>query len=340
MIKISFILPMYKSEKYLKRVVESLKNQTMGDFEAIFVDDGSPDKSGELCEKLFSGDSRFKLIRKENGGVSSARNAGLNIALGKYIFFVDPDDCIENESCEILWNTAEKENADIVFFGRSNDYYKNDVLLKSEKAFLDIEGTYNDKPCQTHFDKIATSYFVTDKLFKREIIEENNLRFRNMNIGEDGVFVFEYLACDPKCAVFLKKAFYHYTIDESETLSSSYHKERDVNNFILSNTVRKAVVSWGLSESKVHIDIVKYCTVRDLQLGIKNINLSEKSFNEKYLWLKKIMKDKWVRNSVQSTPVSMSKSRNDKIKLVLLKLHLYCTVTYISGLNQKRGRKK
>ncbi len=304
MAKISFILPCYCAERYLEHVVNSLKTQTMTGFEAIFVDDGSPDNGAALSEKLFDGDSRFVLIRKKNGGVSSARNEGLSHAHGKYIFFVDPDDFIEKESAEILLSAAEKNDADIVFFGRSSDVYSGGKKVRSKISMPKAEGAFFGNPCRDLFDKIATAYFVTDKLFKRDIIEKNNIRFCDMNIGEDGVFIAEYIRCDIKCAVFLKKALYHYTVDESETLSS-YHAARETDNFRLSKSIMKTVDVWGLSDSPMHNRTVKYCIVRDLQLGIKNINLSKKTFREKYMWLKKFMRDTEVCGAVCDTQLNM-----------------------------------
>lgn len=336
MTKISFILPMYRAEKYLARVVESLKKQTLPDFEAIFVDDGSPDRSAELCTALFEDDARFQLIRKENGGVSSARNAGLDRAAGKYVLFVDPDDCIAPNAAELLWNTAERESTDIVFFGRRNDYYRGDALLKSVPPLPRLAGVYRDHPCQNCFAQIATAYFVTDKLFRRDLIEGRRLRFQNVNIGEDGIFFAEYIRENVSCAVFLREALYYYTIQESASLSSSYHKERETDNFRLSSTIRATVEAWGLIDSSTHKKTLQYCTVRDLQLGIKNINLGPRSFDEKVRWLRQIMRDDWVRGAVRGTPLSMAESRNDRIKLLLLKLHMLRTVIYVSDLNRKR----
>lgn len=136
--KISFIVPVYKAEKYLPRLISSIKEQTMPDFEAIFVNDGSPDDSASLCTRLFDGDNRFKLISKENGGVSSVRNAGLDAAVGEYIFFVDCDDTIETDSARLLINAAEGADADIVFFGRFNDYYMGDKLTKTTTSLPHI----------------------------------------------------------------------------------------------------------------------------------------------------------------------------------------------------------
>lgn len=336
MIKISFILPMYRAEKYLARVVQSLKEQTMPDFEAIFVDDGSPDRSAALCTELFAGDARFRLIRKENGGVSSARNAGLDCAAGKYVLFVDPDDCIASNAAQLLWECAEREGADIVFFGRRNDYYRGDALIRSAPSLPRLTGVYRDHPCQKCFEQIATAYFVTDKLFRRELIERRQLRFQDVNIGEDGIFFAEYIREGVSCAVFLPETLYHYTVQQSASLSSSYHPEREADNFRLSGAIRETVRAWGLIDSPAHRRTLQYCTVRDLQLGIKNINLGPRPFNERVLWLRRVLQDDWVRGAVRDTPLSMAESRNDRIKLLLMKMHMLRLVIYVSSLNQKR----
>ena len=121
MVRVSFILPVYNVEKYVRRAIDSLLAQTMPDFEAIFVDDGSPDRSADIISEAAAHDSRLRLIRKENGGVASARNAGLDAARGKYIFFLDPDDWVEPDAAEQLADAADSEDADIVIFGSTLD---------------------------------------------------------------------------------------------------------------------------------------------------------------------------------------------------------------------------
>lgn len=335
MIKISFILPMYRAEPYLERVIRSLKVQTLGDFEAIFVDDGSPDNSSKVCEQLFGDDERFILIRKENGGVSSARNAGLDRARGEYIAFIDPDDYIEPDTAKVLWEHAKKEDAQLIIYGRVHEYYQEDELIRLENIPPKAIGVYRDKPCERFFDKIATSYFVTDKLFKRSMIEEQNLRFRDYHIGEDGVFFIEYIRTNPQCVIFLDKCLYHYRIDATKTLSTSYHKEREEDNFYLSNEVYKTVKAWGCIDMPMHRQMVQYCVVRDLQMGIKNINLSRRPLRERIEWLCRVMKDKKIASAVKDTPLYMAGGRNDSIKLLLLKLHLYRMTILVSAWNQR-----
>ncbi len=114
--KISIIIPMYNVEKYLRRCLDSVLNQTFEDWQAICVDDGSPDKSGEIAEEYAKKDNRFVVIHKENGGLSDARNAGMPYAKGKYIMYLDSDDFIHPQTMEIAYNLIEKNNSDILSF--------------------------------------------------------------------------------------------------------------------------------------------------------------------------------------------------------------------------------
>ena len=111
---ISAIVPAYNVEKYLERCVNSILIQTYENFEIILVDDGSKDQSVEICDKFAQEDNRIKVIHKENGGLSSARNAGMKIAEGKYIVFIDSDDDIEPNMFELMLQAAEENKADFV----------------------------------------------------------------------------------------------------------------------------------------------------------------------------------------------------------------------------------
>ena len=115
--KVSIIVPVYNVEKYLDKCIESIVNQTYRNIEIILVDDGSPDKCPEICNEWAKKDDRIKVIHKENGGLSSARNAALEIAQGDYITFVDSDDWIENDMIQSMLTCAAKNDADIVCCG-------------------------------------------------------------------------------------------------------------------------------------------------------------------------------------------------------------------------------
>ena len=125
--KISIIVPVYKAEKYLNRCVDSILAQTFTDWELLLIDDGSPDRSGEICDEYAKKDSRIRVIHKENGGVSSARQRGQDEACGEYTIHVDPDDWVEPTMLEELYQKAKDDNADMVIC----DYYTNESSLQN-----------------------------------------------------------------------------------------------------------------------------------------------------------------------------------------------------------------
>ncbi len=337
MVRVSFILPVYKVEKYIRRAIDSLLAQTMPDFEAIFVDDGSPDNSAAIIAETAERDSRLRLIRKENGGVASARNAGLDAAQGKYIFFLDPDDWVEPDAAQQLADIADREGADIVMFGKENDIYdeQGNVVSRSY-AMPPLDGVFRGQPFRDNFDRIASSHLITDKFMRRGFIEQHGCRFRRYDIGEDAMFFIDFYRHDPACLVSLRRVCYHYTDSRAGSLSNSYHPERVDGNFYISDALRSVVHEWGLDDSPMHSATVKYCTVRDLQMGIKNISLSGKSHREQTAWLRRVMSIPDVREAVRDTPLSSAGSRNDTVKLLLLKARLFGAVTALSALNRRR----
>ena len=129
---ISIIVPIYNVEKYLKKCIDSIINQTYKNLEIILVDDGSPDNCGKICDEYAKKDNRIKVIHKENGGVSSARNVGVENATGEYIGFVDSDDYIEKDMYEVLINNLKKENADISIIS-NYEVYKNKIIENKKK---------------------------------------------------------------------------------------------------------------------------------------------------------------------------------------------------------------
>lgn len=128
--KISIIVPVYNVEKYLEKCVRSILAQTFTDFELILVDDGSPDSSGAMCDQFAEQDQRVKVIHKENGGLSDARNAGIEIATGEYLGFVDSDDYIADDMYELLYTNIVKEDADLSICGIYDVYEGKEPIVK------------------------------------------------------------------------------------------------------------------------------------------------------------------------------------------------------------------
>ena len=138
---ISLVVPIYNVEKFLGQCIESIINQTYNDIEIILVDDGSTDNSGKICDEYKSIDNRIRVIHKVNGGLSSARNAGMRIAQGEYICFIDSDDYIDSQMLEIM--KKQIKNADIVICGKEDIWGNDSHNITSS----DLESTYDRRIC-------------------------------------------------------------------------------------------------------------------------------------------------------------------------------------------------
>lgn len=162
--KISIIIPMWGVEKYLRRCLDSVLNQTFSDWTAICVDDDSPDKSGEIAEEYAKKDERFIVVHKENRGLSAARNFGVSHAKSEYVLFLDSDDFIHPQTLEFLYNIAIKNSADMVTY-RLNDKARNqmfDVLKKSGDVSTFIPDEYN-----MHYNLSKIKHVVTNNILSR-----------------------------------------------------------------------------------------------------------------------------------------------------------------------------
>ena len=137
--KVSVIVPMYNVEAYLPRCLNSLRRQTLSDIEIILVDDGSPDRCGEIADRYAREDGRFRVIHQANAGLSAARNRGIELASAPYLMFVDSDDWVEPDFCRIPFETAEEHGADLVIFRR----WRDGLLDQEPEAELLPEGLFS-----------------------------------------------------------------------------------------------------------------------------------------------------------------------------------------------------
>lgn len=330
--RISFILPVYNVRTYLSRVVQSLQAQTMPDFEAIFVDDGSWDGSGAFLDAWGARDTRFRVIHQENVGVAQARNVALDMAQGDYLFFLDPDDWIEPQTAQTLLDASEKHQADMVLFGRWHDTVDaQGICISTRPDVTPITGVYQENVFREQFDLLATSYFVTNKLFRRAFVESYHGRFPARSIGEDALFCLSAWRHQPRCVVAIPDLLYHYTQAREGSLTNCCHPERLQDNFAVSQALRDMVTEWGLLQQKSYRDKVMYATVRDLMLGVKYVGMSNVPQDEKTALLRSWLQDEWVRCSVQETPLRKMKSRNDRMKLLLLKSRALSLVACLSN---------
>ena len=220
-IKISIIVPVYNVEKYLKKCIESILNQVFTEFELILVDDGSTDNSGKICDEYAKKDSRIIVIHKNNGGISSARNNGLDIARGKYIGFVDSDDFIHPMMYKILYREIENNNASVVICKEEKVYSDNFEYKKVDKYNLQY---YNNRDIiEILYEKRETYVFAWNKLYDRELFSD--LRYKEGMIYEDEHLTPKILYYS-KNIIFIEKELYFYRQRENSTVNSKFSRKK------------------------------------------------------------------------------------------------------------------
>lgn len=233
--KISIIIPVYKVEQYLPKCVDSILAQTYQDWELLLIDDGSPDNSGKICDEYAQKDKRIRVFHKENGGVSSARNLGLDYAEGKYIWFVDSDDWIENDAISNLLCQQGIGNADVCFFGLKPypggvPPFSFESILNNQTKELFSE-TENCGVVIAKIEQCGGFGWTCNKIFKNSIIKEHNIRFdQRFSIQEDHLFTLSYVMHVKSISV-VSLSPYNYFMQEGTLLSKEYsydnNKERN-----------------------------------------------------------------------------------------------------------------
>lgn len=220
--KISVIIPVYNIENYVEKCVESVEQQTFCDAEIILVDDGSTDSSGNICDLLAEKNEKIKVIHKVNGGLSSARNAGLDVAIGEIIYFLDGDDYVEETLLQDIHDVMMNSDTDMVVFNYTKVKENGDVILKSN--FLNQ--SYDLRTQEQKFSyikEILLNYFqgweAWNRAYKRQIICENNMRFVDNALiyAEDLLFLLMYL-CHAKSIKFIDKDLYFYLIRDKSIM--------------------------------------------------------------------------------------------------------------------------
>lgn len=196
--KLSIIIPTYNAEKFLSTSVDSILNQTFLDWELILVNDGSKDNTLALCQKYAEQDLRIKVVDKDNEGAGPARNAGLEIATGKYITFIDADDWLDENAYQLLLDKAEKTDTDLLLFGmRTHICDKNDTIIEiKEEPIQPIEliGQENFQREWASLYKRFNMDSACNKIYKSSILEQYHLRFPDLRRMQDGVFNMYYYA--------------------------------------------------------------------------------------------------------------------------------------------------
>lgn len=299
--RVTIIVPVYNCINVLEYSAHSIRNQILPDWELIFVDDGSTDGSGKLCDKLAAEDNRIHVIHKPNGGVSSARNAGIDAATGKYITFCDSDDYLEPDYLENLIQTA-KSNPDCghiwCCFQTVTGYQKENAMPNyiSEKSVLH----YTLKDYMTlHEMWLDTGPW--NKLYIAKIIKESGLHFsEDLSLGEDWLFNLAYIdaSSNEKIAV-VTKPLYNYVRGNNDSLDSKYRQDlpdiyRRLNAECLAHLER-----WGVSQTQIEklYDSRFYMFEKILRNTMRAPNMSRR---EKCIWNSTFMRSKGFQEALNT----------------------------------------
>ncbi|MGM9795777.1 MAG: glycosyltransferase [Candidatus Aphodosoma sp.] len=274
--KISIIVPVYKVEKYLRRCVDSILAQTFTDWECILVDDGSPDESGAICDEYAQKDARIQVIHKENGGVSSARNVALDRMTGKWLIFVDSDDCLYPNALQKWFEVAEQNNLDLIQCHFNREYKEGQVENDETEVLSAVK--YADS------ERYLTCVWGT--LFKVSIVKEKALRFdEKVSLGEDQIYLLNYMQYCKRIQLIGDVLYFYRNNEQSavnnpkpeyEMASVRAFKELKRNNPIASKRCDAMLLSWFvflILSSKTPASVIK-----DLY---KDVNLAYLSLRAK-----------------------------------------------------------
>jgi glycosyltransferase involved in cell wall biosynthesis len=325
--KISVIVPVYNSERYIKKCIESIINQTYKDIEIIIVNDGSTDGSLNIIQKYQELDNRIKLINQSNSGVSVARNNGIENATGDYIMFVDSDDYIDSTMVDKCVQSIK--NTDLLICGFTY-VFKNKIEDKTyQSPFISDTKEFVQTYFMESFQK-SLLYGPINRLYKKSIINKYGIKFdEDYSICEDSIFVFDYLL---KCETIsgITESLYSYVQHDHESLISKYNSNAFDANWALYNKIIK-FLNINNSEMK-NIDIVNYSFEHRFLSCMRTLyRKSNLTISEKYSILKTYaLEDRFQKLLIKCKEKSI---KWQLIKLLLQKkkiclYHVLCIFKY------------
>lgn len=280
---VSIIIPVYNVQDYLKRCMESILSQTYRDIEIILIDDGSTDNSGSICDYYMNLDSRVKSIHKDNGGVSSARNAGIEVANGEYVMFVDPDDYISNEMINNMVDKMNQESVDLVECSYSK-FHENNQHLVIKKERTGLIDTITALRYFLNWNG-SVSAFCWGKLYRGHILKKMCFN-QQLVVGEDALFVFDYIKrCNT--VYLMNDPFYKYYLRANSAIGNKYTSRRidAINSAALIR--ENCIIAFPelRSEANAHLGLATFYTCSSL---VNTISLREfKAYKKDLTYIKK-----------------------------------------------------
>lgn len=308
---ISIIVPVYNTQTFLARCVQSLLDQTFRQIEIILIDDGSTDSSLDICQQFATIDSRINVYHQANKGVSAARNQGLLLASGDFVMFVDSDDFVESTICEDLVEAIKSfPSALTAFCGYNFVHTKNNTVTKTEHIIPKTKNISSHKDFAHNYGSFLNNKIflaLWAKLFSLRIIKDNGLRFdTNIHIGEDLMFLQAYYCALPSFdTAIINKTLYYYVVKESGSLSSRFDLSRLKTTRVLFNEMTEfcrqiEITTEGLPF--VSIYYFRSCSVMINQIINDNCNFTK---GEKHSYISYLLNCQETRQALNHLKIRM-----------------------------------
>lgn len=274
MADVSIIVPIYNVEKYLDKCLSGILSQTFQNFEVILINDGSQDNCKSICDEYAKKDERIKVIHQENQGSGSARNKGLELASGKYIYFCDADDYMEPSLLEENFQIAEKYGVNMVVFGYYDKVCNENGMTMIPRTNQSIY-LHDQHAFREHFELLFSNgvmYTLWNKLYKRDFLEKYHYRFGNERVGQDTVFNYQIYKNIDKVYIN-EKIYYHYLIGRTNSAVNKYRADRFGLRYEETLKLEQLIKSWNYEKKYKQLLINDWLLT--LTIGINNLFLEE-----------------------------------------------------------------
>lgn len=341
---ISVIVPVYNGEKYIGRCIESIINQSCRDIELVIINDGSTDKSGQICSEYALSDNRIRVINTRNNGPAAARNIGIENSRGNFIFFVDSDDLLEINALDLLLQSYHQAGADVVvgdfkIEDHSCGLPSEDVFLFSSNKLLVRQDIVR---CARSYLKKPTGYsifiYTWAKLFKSSIIKDNRIFFNSdLRVFEDITFIFEYLKFSNSVCYVRNHVYKYFVNDNLRSAGLKIYENplgyelalKTIGEFLKDNSLDDSIIERELGHARISFAIrtmVRFFTLNS-SVGLRDI----------YSLILNMVNDRGIKNSLRFYSPAKGDS---KVLSVLMKLKLIFPIILVCKYKAFQRHKK
>lgn len=301
---ISVVIPIYNVEKHLQKAVDSILNQTYKDYEIILVDDCSLDNCPKICDDYVEKYSQIKVIHlKENGGLSNARNVGQSYAKGRYIFFMDSDDFVDNHLFEKIRESIVENPAQLIIFGAIEEYYdekdvlKNQVYVKAEKENLKDETKI--RKLLVKLDEKTLLGYAWNKVYDLEFLNQTGIKFEKITLIEDIVFNIKY-ASEISTLNILDITPYHYNRRINQSLTRKFVPEYFQLHYKRVKMLYDAYKKWGILDKKNERIFANRLFRYILSAIQRNCDKrAHMNLRKRYSWVKSLYNEPWISEMLE-----------------------------------------